>query len=96
MQPFQSIWPPFVSVDRRSPWKMKKKQHQRHKEAFRSVWPPLYQPLGQFGLNRDIEDDKVIDHCHYSGKFLNFAHPDCNINRKTTNFIPVIAHNSSN
>ena len=51
---------------------------------------------GQFGLNRDIEDDKVIDLCHYSGKFLGFAHPECNINRKTTNFIPVIAHNSSN
>ena len=51
---------------------------------------------GQFGLNRDIEDDKVIDHCHYSGKFLGFAHPECNINRKSTNFIPVIAHNSSN
>ena len=51
---------------------------------------------GQFGLNRDIEDDKVIDHCHYSGKFLGFEHPGRNINRKTTNFIPVIAHNSSN
>ena len=24
---------------------------------------------GQFGLNRGIEDDKVIDHCHYSGSF---------------------------
>ena len=49
-----------------------------------------------FALNRDIEDDKVIDHCHYSGTFLCFAHPESNINKKTTNLIPVIAHNSSN
>ena len=49
-----------------------------------------------FALNRDIEDDKVIDHCHYSGTFLCFAHPESNINKKTTNLIPVIVHNSSN
>ena len=24
---------------------------------------------GQFGMNRDLEDDEVIDHCYYSGKF---------------------------
>ena len=51
---------------------------------------------GQFGIVRDIEDDKVIDHCHYSGKFLEFAHPECNLKRKTVNFIPVMAHNLSN
>ena len=51
---------------------------------------------GQFGINREIEDDKVVDHCHYSGKFLGFAHPECNLKRKTINFIPVVAHNSSN
>ena len=51
---------------------------------------------GQFGINREIEDDKVVDHCHYSGKFLGFAHPECNVKRKTINFIPVVAHNSSN
>ena len=39
---------------------------------------------GQFGINRDIEDDKVIDHCHYSGKCLEFAHPECNLKRQTT------------
>ena len=51
---------------------------------------------GQFGIDRDIEDDKVIDHCHYSGKFLGFAHPECNLKRKTINFIPIMAHNLSN
>ena len=51
---------------------------------------------GQFGITRDVEDDKVIDHCHYSWKLLGFAHPGCNINRKTINFIPVMAHNLSN
>ena len=51
---------------------------------------------GQFGIVRDVEDDKIIDHCHYSGKFLGFAHPECNINRKTISLIPVMAHNLSN
>ena len=37
---------------------------------------------GQFGIDRDGEDDMVIDHCHYSRKFLGFAHPECNINRR--------------
>ena len=51
---------------------------------------------GQFGINRDRYDDKVVDHCHYSGKFLGFAHPECNLKRKTVNFNPVMAHNLSN
>ena len=53
---------------------------------------------GQFSIVRDLEDDKVVDHCHYSGKFLGFAHPECapNLKRKTVNFIPVMAHNLSN
>lgn len=42
------------------------------------------------------DDTKVLDHCHYSGKFLGWSHQRCNINRSVTNFIPVIAHNASN
>ena len=34
--------------------------------------------------------------CHYTNKFLGWAHNTCNINRKTTNFIPVVAHNLAN
>ena len=44
----------------------------------------------------DTEDDKVLDHCHYSGDFLGFAHSNCNLKRQTINFIPVVAHNLSN
>ena len=42
------------------------------------------------------EEAKVLDHCHYSGKFLGLVHNDCNSKRRTLNFIPVIAHNLSN
>ena len=32
------------------------------------------------------ENDKVVlDHCHYTNKFLGWAHNECNINRKTAN-----------
>ena len=77
-----------------------KKQNNRY---FRDTVPERPQEAqlcwiceGQFGINRDPEDDKVVDHCHYSGKFLGFAHPECNLKRKTVNFIPVMAHNLSN
>ena len=43
-------------------------------------------------VNNDI---KVLDHCHFSGKFLGWAHDVCNVNRKTQNFTPVIAHDLS-
>ena len=40
--------------------------------------------------------DKVLDHCHYGGEFLGSAHNECNLKRKTLNFIPMLAHNLSN
>ncbi len=43
----------------------------------------------------NADDEKVLDHCHYSGDFLGFAHSQCNVNRKVSNFVPVIAHNLS-
>ena len=46
---------------------------------------------GQIGINRDIEDDKIVDSCHYSGKFSGFAHPECNLKRKTIKFNPVMS-----
>ena len=41
-------------------------------------------------------DQVVLDHCHYTNKFLGWARNDCNINRKTANYVPVKAHNLSN
>ena len=41
-------------------------------------------------------DQVVLDHCHYTNKFLGWAHNECNVNRKTTNYIPVVAQNLSN
>ena len=51
---------------------------------------------GQLRIDRDLEDDTVIDHCHHSRSFLGFAHPECNFKRKTVNFFPVMAHKISN
>ncbi|XP_063726649.1 uncharacterized protein LOC134854357 [Symsagittifera roscoffensis] len=42
------------------------------------------------------DEEKVLDHCHYTNKFLGWVHNTCNINRKTNNFIPVVAHNLAN
>ena len=41
-------------------------------------------------------DQVVLDHCHYTNKFLGWAHNECNVNRKSTNYISVVAHNLSN
>ncbi len=42
------------------------------------------------------ESDRVLDHCHYSGKFLGVCHSRCNLSRRNLNFTPVIAHNLQN
>ena len=38
----------------------------------------------------------VLDHFDYTNKFLGWAHNECNVNGKTTNYIPVVAHILSN
>ena len=47
---------------------------------------------------KNIESDKVRDHCHLTGKYRGPAHSKCNINvkQKDSNFISVILHNFSN
>ena len=40
-----------------------------------------------------IEDEKVRDHCHMSGKFRGAAHLISNINVQLTKKVPVIFHN---
>ena len=46
---------------------------------------------------KNIESDKVGDHCHLTGKYRGPAHNTCNINvmQKQSNFIPFIFHNFS-
>ena len=47
---------------------------------------------------KNIESDKVRDHCQLTGKYRGPAHSKCNINvtKKQSNFIPFIFHNFSN
>ena len=47
---------------------------------------------------KNIESDKVRDHCHLTGKYKCPAHNVCNINvkQKDSNFIPFAFHNFSN
>ena len=47
---------------------------------------------------KNIETNKVRDHCHLTGKYRGPAHNTCNINvkQKDSNFIPFAFHNFSN
>ena len=44
----------------------------------------------------DADNQIVLDHCHFSNKFLGWSHSQCNLARRTINFTPVIAHNLRN
>ena len=41
------------------------------------------------------KNEKVKDHCHYTGRFRGAAHDSCNLKYKKPKFIPVVFHNLS-
>ena len=45
--------------------------------------------------SKSLNEDRVRDHCHLTGKFLGPAHNSCNLKRRTmrTKRVPVIFHN---
>ena len=43
----------------------------------------------------ETNDNKVLDHDHYNGRYRGAAHNDCNVNAKRPKFIPVFFHNGS-
>ena len=45
---------------------------------------------------KDSNDDKVRDHCHFTGRYRGAAHNSCNLEYKKPKYIPVVFHNLSN
>ena len=45
--------------------------------------------------NNDKKQQKVRDHCHYTGKYKSAAHNICNLRYKVPKEIPVVFHNGS-
>ena len=41
----------------------------------------------------DLNDDKVRDHCHFTGRYRGAAHNSCNLKYRKPNFTPVVFHN---
>ena len=46
-------------------------------------------------LSKSINYRKVIDHCHYTGKYRSTAHSICNSKFNVPNEIPLVFHNGS-
>ena len=46
--------------------------------------------------DNDEQSSIDLDHCHYSGQFLGWAHEKCNRARMNVNFTPVMGHNIQN
>ena len=42
-----------------------------------------------------LKDQKVRDHCHYTGNYRGAAHRNCNLQYKIPSYIPVVFHNLS-
>ena len=45
--------------------------------------------------NEEFNDDKVRDHCHFTGRYRGAAHNKCNLNYKKPKFTHVVFHNLS-
>ena len=43
----------------------------------------------------ELNNDKVRDHCHFTGRYRGAAHNKCNLNSRKPNFTPVVFHNLS-
>ena len=43
----------------------------------------------------DLDNDKVRDHCHFTGRYRGAAHSSCNLKYRKPDFIPVVFHNLS-
>ena len=43
----------------------------------------------------ELNDEKVRDHCHFTGRYRGAAHHSCNLKYKKPNFTPVVFHNLS-
>lgn len=48
-----------------------------------------------FDVKLDLENVRVRDHCHLTGKYRGASHQKCNLNVKVPTFIPVLFHNLS-
>ena len=44
---------------------------------------------------KEFNDDKVRDHCHFTGRYRGAAYNSCNLRYKKPNFTPVVFHNLS-
>ena len=49
----------------------------------------------EFNNNNNKKEQKVKDHCHYTGKYRGAAHNICNLRYKVPREIPVVFHNGS-
>ena len=43
--------------------------------------------------SKQLKDDKVRDHCHFTGKYRGAAHNQCNLGSRKPRLLPVIFHN---
>ena len=46
-----------------------------------------------YACGLELNNDRVRDHCHLTGKYRGAAHKECNLRMRTPEFVPVLFHN---
>ena len=63
---------------------------------FDGIIPEEYYTATKYWISKgELNGDKVLDHCHFKGRYRGASHKVCNLFLKMPSFVPIFSHNLS-